>query len=213
MNPNSPDQSPSKPASGTSQKSSGMETPATVSVFYCSMPSIPEKRKWNRKAARATQTNDQELSKYIKYNPDTGEFIWIRAPSRIAKVGSSAGTVREDGRREIHFKGIRYKASHIAWLLTYGTLPAGVIDHIDGNPSNDKIENLRDVSHRLNMQNTKKNIKNTSGITGVHYDKARRLCWVATIGRKIIGRFATKEQAIQARMTNLPETYTERHGK
>ncbi|MFX4377260.1 HNH endonuclease, partial [Acinetobacter baumannii] len=41
----------------------------------------------------------------------------------------------------------------MAWLYVHGVHPTGQIDHIDGDPLNNRISNLRDVSHAVNQQN------------------------------------------------------------
>jgi hypothetical protein len=41
----------------------------------------------------------------------------------------------------------------LAWFLHYGTLPNNSLDHIDGNKSNNKIDNLRDVTAQENQWN------------------------------------------------------------
>ncbi len=44
-------------------------------------------------------------------------------------------------------------AHRLAWYLHYGELPTNHLDHVDGSPSNNKIENLRDVTHQQNHFN------------------------------------------------------------
>ena len=61
----------------------------------------------------------------------------------------------QNGYRKLKFRGKQYLVHRIAWLLQHGSWPVGDIDHIDGNPSNNKLENLRDVPHSVNLQNRK----------------------------------------------------------
>lgn len=114
------------------------------------------------------------LSKYFDYNPDTGEirnkFIkaedlprgykssveaWNRRKAfKRAEVKLSAGrnyTTHKVHAYFNHFDG-KYKilAHRLSWLLYYGDWPEGDIDHIDGNPKNNKIENLRDCGGNNN---------------------------------------------------------------
>lgn len=93
-------------------------------------------------------------------------------------------------------------AHRVAWLLHYGEWPAGVVDHIDGDPSNNKIENLRIVTQQQNVWNSKKRYNNTSGTTGVLWRKKERK-WYASLrvsGQTIsLGFFDNKEAAIAAR--------------
>ena len=95
--------------------------------------------------------------------------------------------------------------------------PEGLIDHIDGNVRNNKIENLRLVTPQDNQRNTKINSKNISGIIGVFW--SRNDCkWYSRItvnGNKIhLGSFYDKTDAIFARL-NAEEKYGfhKNHGK
>jgi hypothetical protein len=62
-----------------------------------------------------------------------------------------------------------------------GYLPENEIDHIDRNPSNNKIKNLRHVSKQCNIRNRGKQSNNTSGIPGISYYK-KSSCWIVRIG-------------------------------
>lgn len=140
---------------------------------------------------------------YLHYNPETGEFTWLKSPMRRVKVGSRAGCLSiPSGRVQIKFKGKQYLAHQLAWLFTHGIWPVNVIDHIDGNPFNNAISNLRDVTQQINMHNQKRIAKhNKSGYRGVCWDSVNK-SWRATItldGKsKTIGRFPTALQASQA---------------
>jgi len=88
-------------------------------------------------------------------------------------------------------------ASRLAWLITYGKWPVNEIDHVDGNQQNNRIANLRDVPHRINMQNRKKATRhNKCGFLGV---TAIGRKWAAkiTAGGKLtyIGLYPTPELA------------------
>lgn len=83
----------------------------------------------------------------------------------------------------------------IVWLYVYGTWPK-IIDHIDRNPANNRVENLRASNHVLNAQNTKLSARNKSGYTGVCRDKKRWRAEIRADGRNIrLGTFDTPEQA------------------
>jgi len=77
-----------------------------------------------------------------------------------------------------------------------------VVDHINGNPLDNRRANLRLATPSQNTINQGDNKANTSGFKGVHYDRSRGK-WMAFIGTKPfknLGRFDTFEQAKEARL-------------
>ena len=118
------------------------------------------------------------LLKRLRYDKDTGDFIWIDCKRKASKNGSVAGTILRSGYRHIQIDGKQYLAHRLVWLITYGYLPENYIDHINRNRSDNRVENLREVSNQCNQRNSAVNIKNTSGVKGVTYDKGY---WLARI--------------------------------
>ena len=107
------------------------------------------------------------------------------------------------------------KAHRVIWKMTYGSEPE-VIDHIDGNAANNRLGNLRNVSHAVNMRNASIRMDNKSGVPGVHFDKSRKryLAYVDIDGkRKNIGRFNTLEEAAEARRAAAQDFFHENHGR
>ena len=91
----------------------------------------------------------RDIRELIQYNPDTGSLKWISSgPGR--KLYGPAGYYDKRGYQRIRINGVVYQAARIAWYLSYGEWPKGDVDHIDQNPSNNKLDNLRDISHHLN---------------------------------------------------------------
>ena len=86
-------------------------------------------------------------------------------------TGSCMGGIGVDGYWKIKIKGKSYLAHRLIWLHAFGEWPKEEIDHIDGNPSNNRLENLRIASHKQNCGNRRKNKNNTSGYSGVKYRK------------------------------------------
>ena len=137
------------------------------------------------------------LRSILEYDQITGSFTWLALTSRRVKVGDVAGWKTSIGYIRINVLGRAYQAHCIAWLHFYGAWPTADIDHIDGNPSNNAIANLRDVSHSVNLQNQQRAQRcNNSGFLGV---SRRGSCWRAQItadGKKRhIGTFNTPELA------------------
>lgn len=131
------------------------------------------------------------------YNYTTGLLSWKISRSKTV-VGSLAGSVGPDRRRRVCYKRKNYLACRIIWLFHYGKWSEHNIDHIDMDCSNDRISNLRDVTHSYNAANTKARVKNNTGIKGVFRDSERQK-YKATImknGRTYnLGRFDTLEEA------------------
>ena len=115
----------------------------------------------------------QEL---LDYDPATGEF-YHRVNHRRARFGAVAGHIRPDGYVVLSVDHRLYSAHRLAWLHVHGYLPENQIDHIDQDPSNNRIENLREVSQSCNLRNCGNRKDNKSGVKGVawfkHYGKWR----------------------------------------
>lgn len=158
--------------------------------------------------------------------------IEIRAGKNLNVVkvplNSEAGSVNSKGYYQVVRKGMNYKVHRVIWELFNGPIPEGfVIDHLDGNSVNNNITNLALKTVAENTRNSKRNIRNTSGVAGVSY-----VCtgyWRAQwhMGDKIESRYFSikihgneiaKQLAIIARnegihkLNNLGYNYTERHG-
>ena len=141
-----------------------------------------------------------ELMKALAYNPDTGIVFWVNRPRITTSNGQEAGYRRKDGYRQICFNQKKYLAHRIAWLLHHGSWPTGDVDHIDGNPSNNKLSNLRDVTHSVNLQNRKgAQSQNKAGLLGVAKRKTHYTAQIHRNGRQVyLGAFTTAELAHQA---------------
>ena len=79
-------------------------------------------------------------------------------------VGQTAGNLTKSrGRHRVSIDGGRYYTYRIVWKYYYGTDPVNQIDHIDHNPLNDNIWNLRDVTHKQNHANRRVTHEEHSG--------------------------------------------------
>lgn len=123
-----------------------------------------------------TQARVRELFSYR----EGGELIWRVATNNRVKVGAVAGRLRRDGYRQISVDGRLYFSHRLVFLYHRGYMPENDTDHIDRNPGNNRIENLREVSRSCNMRNAKVRENNTSGVVGVSWFAMRRT-WVAQL--------------------------------
>ncbi len=175
------------------------------------VPNTPTKanpRKRRASQADAMALTHEELRRRLSYEPETGIFRWISGPAN--RVGIVAGSVRsgepdKEGRRRriINIAGVLYRANRLAWFYMTGEWPAADVDHKDGDCQNDRWSNLRQATRTQNNVNTSKRPVGASGARGVLYDPRYRLPWkaCASINNKttVLGRFATRDEAIQAR--------------
>lgn len=114
------------------------------------------------------------LKELLHYESETGVFYWLVSNSNRIKVGDVAGCVNPYGYVVIRIDGHLYRAHRLAWLYVYGNYPEGkqpFIDHINGNPSDNRITNLRCSSLAENQKNRKINSNNKSGVLGVSREK------------------------------------------
>lgn len=125
----------------------------------------------------------QTAHKLFEYNEAMGRLVWKVTNSNRAKAGSPAGTIRKDGYCRIKACGEFLYAHRIIWLMEYGEWPELEIDHIDGDPLNNCITNLRSVTHIENMRNVRRQKNNTSKVTGIVWaDREKK--WSARINIK-----------------------------
>jgi hypothetical protein len=144
----------------------------------------------------------EELRSILHYNPETGVFTSKTKRGSI-KVGDIVGTRKsDDGRNIIRINYTAYFASRLAWLYMTGEWPKFEVDHKDTDPSNDRWENLRDVTSTVNMQNRRHaGKKKHSNLLGAHWCNQRKL-WKSSIrvngGSVHLGVFDSAEKASEA---------------
>lgn len=120
---------------------------------------------------------------------------------RYASVGDSAGFL--DQYWKVKHKKTKYSIHNVVYSLAFGNIPEGyVVDHINRNPSDNSLTNLRVIPLKLNTRNRSKSIKNTSNFTGVHLDVKRSdmlafvSTWYDTDGKKRTKSFSVSKFGI-----------------
>ena len=172
----------------------------------------------------------ETLRELLDYNPETGDLIWRERPLEMFKTERdwNAWNARNAGKKAFtatisrgYKHGTIFKngvyAPRAAWVIHHGRWPVHNIDHINGDPSDNRIDNLRDVNQHENMRNASIPKHNKSGVIGVHWSKASNK-WTAQItsgGRRIhLGVFDSKEDAISARKdAEVKCGYSPNHGR
>jgi hypothetical protein len=187
-------------------------------------PALTTTRK-DRVMAKRQLPDAEHLRKLLDYDPQTGVLSWRHRPEEMfispAKaawwnrtfagkpamcclhpVGYWHGTIEQKA----------YYAHRIIWKLVYGADPA-VIDHINGDKTDNRLANLRSVGRAENNRNRSLSRGNSSGVSGVRFEANR---WVARIGKTggYLGRFETKDEAIAARKAAEAENnFHPNHGR
>ncbi len=129
-------------------------------------------------------------------------WLYRKVSRGCAKQGTRVGSLLVDKQRRYRcdVDGNGYYLHRLIFLYHHGYLPER-IDHINGNPEDNRIENLREATQSQNMMNSKLYCTNTSGVKGVCYDKVTKT-WMAYVGinykRVWLGRHKTFEEAKQA---------------
>ena len=142
----------------------------------------------------------KELHDVLWYCNTNGNFYWRYGPSRSVEPWSLAGHKKKCGRVNIKINGIPHLAHRLAWLYVHKEWPQKFLDHINGDPSDNRIENLRDVSNSINMQNQKRaHSGSRSGILGVQKRGEKYAARITVNNTPVfLGLFESKEAASQA---------------
>ncbi len=154
----------------------------------------------------------ERLRELLRYDPTTGVFAWV-ADRGGAKAGTEAGAINAKGYRYICIDYTLYAAHRLAWMFVHGDCVPSIVDHKDGNPLNNRIENLRAATRSQNGQNRSAVGNNQSGHVGVYFIKGMKRPWQARLrvdGQQIyLGNFLTPEDAAAARR----EAAIQHHGE
>jgi hypothetical protein len=150
----------------------------------------------------ADQIISQEYLKSI-FDYKDGNLIWKNKTfdsigrSKSHLNGQIAGTLDNRGYFRVKIDNKNYLIHRLIFMWHYGFFPIQV-DHIDGNPLNNSIENLRKATNAENCRNSKLSVNNKSGVKGVSWHKASKK-WMAhlqtTEKRHFIGYFDEIEKA------------------
>jgi hypothetical protein len=138
-----------------------------------------------------------KLKKLISYNPINGLLIRKIYQGGPSKAGCVVGHETRFGYLSVTVGGKPYQAHRLAWMLHYGVVPTGTIDHINGIKTDNRICNLRDVSHQENCKNQHiARVKKTNTPLGVTVMRGKYVAQVMRNGKNIyLGSHETSEAA------------------
>lgn len=145
----------------------------------------------------------ETVVEWLHYSPLSGVFTWMKDPSTgIRYRFNEAGCKRANGYIYISFNGFGIIAAHrLAWVYMYGDIPDGMeVDHIDLDPSNNTIANLRLATSSQQKMNKRAQSNNRSGLKGAYFHachKGKKWRSQIKVGPRLIflGYFHTAEEA------------------
>jgi hypothetical protein len=151
------------------------------------------------------QVTAEELRSRLEYNPETGLLYWKKGSPRAGKEAFT--TVNTRGYKATTFRprngpATTLSAHRAAWAIHYGEFPSGIIDHINGDKTDNRIKNLRDVTNAENARNSALGRKNKSGVLGVfvHKQTGKWCAQISAFGKHVgLGLFSSQSDAIIAR--------------
>ena len=150
---------------------------------------MPKAREWSEEEKQWIKDN-------LRYDSDTGNLLWTTPRTSGPKGKNGAGYENGNGYSRLKIKSLYYLNHRVVWFLNYGYVP-DVLDHIDGDPSNNRVENLRPATNALNQRN-----RLSYGICkfkGVTIGCGKYRCRAHKGGKLIhVGYFKTPEEAARA---------------
>lgn len=150
------------------------------------------------------------LHEILRYDPDTGKLYWKVNRGKNCLIGKEAGGPK-NGYIRLRIDNDHFWAHRIIWKMMTGNDPISILDHINQIKTDNRFENLREITNSGNGQNVSCYKHNTSGFKGVHFHSKNKK-WTAYIKKdqKLIhgGCFENIEDAIKRRK-ELEEEYHE----
>jgi len=131
---------------------------------------------------------------------DNGVLYWKKPTSSAVKVGDRAGCLTSNNYYIVRYDGRLRMLHRVVWDYHNGTCEGFLVDHINGDPSDNRIENLRLCNYSTNAANSRMHRDNAVGLKGVHkHSDGRYRAQICKDGKKRhLGLFETKELAHEA---------------
>lgn len=149
------------------------------------------------------------------FDYNDGALFWKNPTSNRVRVGKRAGSITSKGYYVVRYDSTLRMLHRVIWDWHNDNGCDGyLVDHIDGNPSNNKIENLRLCNYSQNAANSlghKDSTLLSKGVS-VHGDKYR--AQISCRGERFhLGLFETEEEAALAYTNKAVELFGEYHRK
>jgi hypothetical protein len=130
----------------------------------------------------------KRLLEVLEIYPEKGKCYWKSTTNRRIKIGSRAGTIHKNRSKGIYYRiigidGKHYREHILIWFFVHKKWPSRDLDHKNMDGLDNRYKNLRLATKTQNNVNKIKQVNNTSGFKGVHWNK-RDKKWIARIGYK-----------------------------
>ena len=173
------------------------------------------------------------LAKLLRYDCETGALFWRERGEELFTDGVRWTAAQQAKRWNTQFAGKEaftasmpggygigaifskaYRKHRVCWAIYHRAWPENQIDHINGDRSDNRIQNLRDVSNRENSINSGIKKNNTTGFAGVSLDRGKYRAQIKVFGRQIfLGYFDSAVEAHEAYCkAKIEHGFSERHG-
>jgi hypothetical protein len=152
------------------------------------------------KAREWTEEEKQWLKDNLRYDSETGNLLWTTPSLRGRRKKDLVGSINGSGymwlNGNIDRKQFMYANHRVVWFLNYGSVPK-MLDHIDGDKLNNKVENLRPATNGLNSRNRLS--YGSCKFKGVYIVGDKYRCQGSKGGKLThVGYFKTPEEAARA---------------
>lgn len=158
--------------------------------------------------------NIEILSDLLEYDPASSTCLrWSLAANHYGRGGREAGSIKNSTRYVVvGIQGVQIPGHRAVWMMFHGEIPQGMdIDHIDGNRSNNRIENLRLATRSQNTHNQGPRKNSVTGIKGLSWDKSNnRWCGQIWFKGKVFAKRSPSRQFVE---NWLIETRGRLHGE
>lgn len=145
----------------------------------------------------------------FELNHKEGKLYYRTSVNSRGQKGRPAGTVNALGYTQIRIHGRSYLAHRLIFYMTFGRWP-GMLDHVNGNRSDNRASNIRECSPTENLYNSRRPTSNTSGYKGIRLEKGKYAIRMYVNGRpKRFGRTETLQEAVD----KLNKIRKEHHGE
>jgi len=142
------------------------------------------------------------LREHFRYEPETGHFFWAKQSRFKQRNLNEPLNMRDkDGYivvcTTLSGKSKNYRVHRLIWVYVHGQI-SNQIDHINGVRNDNRLCNLRELTHQQNMMNRSQH-KSKSGFRGIYKANGKTDSWAAEITYKgikhYLGVYKTPEEA------------------